>query len=263
MGNGESTAKRISMQKTEEGTVQISQEVMSRLSKVKRKDVYEEASEDEIKMKEENLRQILNDAYQKGRKDGEKMAIKQIGAGSNKDQHSSKLENIEESMQQSNSEISELRRKLNELELLAESKIHKKQEMIEAVNKKLRDEKKEKETLYEKVSDASSKIEEQSMQLEQSSQKLEEERKQKEEYLKMLEDRDESIKVEFDRGVEDVQKVLRPLQKDVLCKELQWDVLECYKKNREHPLRCSNIVSEFRECVQSARRRKMEREETP
>ena len=86
-----------------------------------------------------------------GRKDGEKMAIKQMGAGSDKDQHSSKLGDIEESMQQSNSEISELRRKLNELELLAESKLNKKQETIEAFNKKLREEKEEREILYDKV----------------------------------------------------------------------------------------------------------------
>lgn len=254
MGNGESTAKRISMQRTEDGTVQISQEVMARLSKGKGKEIYDNIADDEIRMKEENLRQILNDAYQKGRSDGEKMAIKQMGTASDNEENSSKLKDIKETMQQSNSEISELKRKLNELELLAESKLKKKQEMIETAHKQLREEENEKEILYEKISDASSTIEQQSKQLEQSSQKLEDEKKQKEEYLKMLEERDESMKVEFDRGVEDVQKMLRPLQTNFLCKELQEDVLDCYRQNKQYPLRCSKLVSQFRECVQNARR---------
>ena len=51
-----------------------------------------------------------------------------------------------------------------------------------------------------------------------------------------------------------VSFVYRPLQRDVLCRELQNDVLECYRNNKHHPLRCSNIVKEFRQCVQDARR---------
>ena len=79
------------------------------------------------------------------------MAVKQMRTGGDKSLDSSNIQDIEDSMQQSSSEIIELKRKLTELELLAESKLKKKQEMIESVNKQLRDEKKEKEILYEKV----------------------------------------------------------------------------------------------------------------
>ena len=79
------------------------------------------------------------------------MAIKQMGTASDGDENSSKLQDIKETMQQSNSEISELKRKLNELELLAASKLKKKQEMVETAHKQLREETNEKELLYEKV----------------------------------------------------------------------------------------------------------------
>ena len=79
------------------------------------------------------------------------MAIKQMGTAGDGDENSSKLQDIKETMQQSNSEISELKRKLNELELLAASKLKKKQEMVESAHKQLREEKNEKEILFEKV----------------------------------------------------------------------------------------------------------------
>ena len=79
------------------------------------------------------------------------MEVRKSESGSAEDKNSSKLNDIEESMQQRNAEINELNKKINELELLAETKLKEKQEMIEVANQQLTAEQKEKDGLYAKV----------------------------------------------------------------------------------------------------------------
>lgn len=91
-----------------------------------------------------------------GRLDGEKKAVKEMETKRMENENANadnnlKLKDIEESMQQRNVEINELNMKLNELELIAESKLKEKQESLDSITKQLNDEKREKDALYEKV----------------------------------------------------------------------------------------------------------------
>ncbi|XP_065067159.1 MICOS complex subunit MIC19-like [Rhopilema esculentum] len=261
MGNGESTAMRISMQKTDEGHVQVSEQVLSRLKKGKGLPVDE--PRDEVVIKEENLRHLLNDAYKKGREAGEKIAAREIESRTEKLERNekdkvSRLKDIEDSVNLRNIEIGKLNTKIDELEIEAQAKLLEKQALVDLTKERLSVERKDRDALQEKIMDITAKFEEQSKLASLTQERLREEQSVKEECLKRLESRDESMKSEFNRGVEDIKKVLGPLQRDVLCRELQNDVLECYRNNKHHPLRCSNIVKEFRQCVQDARRRQME-----
>lgn len=68
MGNGESTSRRISMQRSDEGTIQISENVMLRLSKQKppRPDNEVTLEPGEIVIQEQDVKRMLDKAFQKG-----------------------------------------------------------------------------------------------------------------------------------------------------------------------------------------------------
>eukprot|EP00112_Aurelia_sp_Birch-Aquarium-sp1_P002940 Seg1329.3 transcript_id=Seg1329.3/GoldUCD/mRNA.D3Y31 product="hypothetical protein" protein_id=Seg1329.3/GoldUCD/D3Y31 len=258
MGNGESTARRISMQRSDEGTVQISEDVMRRLQKGKRKEPYHEPAEDEIRIKEENLRLLLNDAYTKGKEVGEKMSSQKEESKRTKieQDHQEKVAQIkdaEESVKLRNAKIGDLEQKIGEFKSFTETQLKEQQAMLESTSEKLEEEIKEKIIYKQQILDTASKLQEQEKLIESANAKLAGEQREKEECLQRLQAREESMKVEFNRGVEDVKKMLGPLQKTILCEGLQQEVIDCYKINQKYPLRCSKIVAEFKRCVEESR----------
>lgn len=212
------------MQKTDEGSVQISEEVMGRLRKDKnRKEPKDNEEENQkIRIKEDDLKHLLKDAFEKGRHIGETEAKKHIESSIENDLSSerTKIKDLENSK---NTNIDNLEKKIVDIQMSMKLQLTQKDKLLDATEERLSELKREKE-----------------------------------EYQNKLDSRKESLNVEFDRGVEEIQKVIRPLQNKVtLCEQLQQDVIDCYKLNRHHPLRCSKIVDEFRQCVDNERLKQM------
>jgi len=65
--------------------------------------------------------------------------------------------------------------------------------------------------------------------------------------------RDEILHAEVEKGKQFVGEVIKPLIRNQVCLTNQSAVLECYRNNKDQPLRCSHLVKEFIGCVQGNR----------
>lgn len=282
MGNGESTAKRISMQKTDEGSVQISQEVMNRLKKRQVQDdpsTRDSEQENGIRIKEESLKLLMKDAFEKGRNVGEKKILEQMQAKAEEQEYQRQKES-EEFRNFTRSEIEDLRKQVEEAEKQANLELEGKNKLLQGANIELEGKEKslhalnleleekgksllarnleleEKEKLLQT---ASAELEDKEKLLQAAKEQILIEKDEKEEIMKKHESKGENLKIEFERGVADIQKMIRPLQiKTISCVDLQKDVIDCYTEHRSQPLRCAKIVDEYRKCVSEAKLKQMD-----
>jgi len=75
---------------------------------------------------------------------------------------------------------------------------------------------------------------------------------------KEAEERGTVLKDRFNKGVAHIDSMLVPLRQDgPICIASQTKVLECYRANKNHALRCSPEVKEFVSCVETARLKKL------
>lgn len=232
MGNGESTSRRISMQRSDEGTIQISENVMARLKKQK---VGPEEEENAVQLlpgerivDENDLQLMLEKAFHQG-----------VNHGSQRNQveADTSLQKFQGEMNKKIQEVENLwKTKLEEQEKLSKMQIESVKEHDTGVEEVITEMKKKLMQQEELMNEAVRKISEEKSTLQQQ-----------------LAFREKDIQDEFNRSVEDVEKKIRPLQQTSVCGEVQSKVLECYRLNKQQPLKCAKEVKDFVECVQSVR----------
>jgi len=189
----------------------------------------------------------------------------------------------EESRKVLSTELDSLLLKVQELEasLLTEKEIHEKQSAaIEDANLLIAEKDKQVSELSAAVDNFTSSIavekEEQAAKtslLEEAKQVLQEEltntenkvaqleaavAAEQERLIKEAEERGTVLKERFDKGSAHIDAMLTPLRQDgPICMASQSKVLECYRANKNHALRCSPEVKEFVSCVETARLKKL------
>jgi len=230
MGNGESTSRRISMQRSDEGTIQISENVMARLSKLK-----PEEEENALKLQpgerivaENDLQLMLEKAFHQG-----------VTHGSLRNQEidNSALEKFQEEMNEKVKAVeNSWKSKLEEEEKLSKIQIESLKELHTSGEEDIVEMKKNLMLNEELMSEAIKKLSEEKNSLQQ----------------KLLY-REKDIQEEFNRNIDEVNKKMRPLQQAPICGEMQSKVLECYRLNKQKPLKCAKEVQDFVDCVQSVR----------
>lgn len=241
MGNGESTSRRIAMQRTDDGAIQISEDVMYRLKgqEIEPSGQVSLGAGESI-VHEDELKMMIENAFLQGRKHEYEKSKDKLSL---LDKEKQDILQDQEYLRQQQQEF---KQKLLDLEL--------------EYQKKLEDQK------TENASNASYKLE-----LEEANRLLEEEKEsfnQKNKSMtetveKLVEEkgilenkfslREKEIQQEFDKSVEVVPQKIRPLEQSQVCTESQSKVLECYKLHKKQPLKCAKEVKEFVDCVQETR----------
>lgn len=281
MGNGESTTRRISMQRSDEGTIQISEDVMLRLKGQNNNDADTGPGINllpgERIIHEEDLKLLLEKTYKKGFHDNAQnsdVKVNEIKRKLENDvgEKTRKVEafwkeKLDEEQKQAQEQLEQVQVNVNEIKSKLEDDMSEKIRKVEALWKdKLGEEQKQAQERLEQVQDSYSsdhaeieevkkKAAEQEEEVNNMLSKLAEERKVIQEKLSSHE---KELTDEFNRSAEDVVKQITPLQQSPLCSEVQAKVLECYKANKQQPLKCSQEVKEFVACVQAARLKLMQ-----
>lgn len=247
MGNGESTSRRIAMQRTDEGAIQISEDVMYRLKGHALAGQTAVLNEGETIIHEEQMKLMLEKAFLQGRKHEFEKIKSEINI-----QDKEKEDILKEQEQLRKDQEEEYKQKLIDLETDLTNKFREEANSNEFENKyKL--ELDEARTL---LANEREKINLQNKSMTETVEKLVEEKNILENKVTL---REQEIQQEFDKSVNDVQQRIRPLEQSQICTESQAKVLECYKQHKKQPLKCAREVKEFVDCVQETRLKFMQR----
>lgn len=231
MGNGESTSRRISMQRSDTGTIQISENVMLQL---KGQDKASNVNSDKVLVKdnehlisEKELQGMLEHAFQQGKSYG----INKMKSGTST--KSNLVQNLNGN---------DYQQKLHELESFWEKRLAEERERAEKQMSAI------KQTYSE--NDNKSLGSTSSLELQEKVGRLTKENK---DMLSKFSKREKELKDEFNHSVQELECKIKPLQQSPICHDKQSKVLECYKLHKQQPLKCSQEVKDFAQCVQSAR----------
>lgn len=326
MGNGESTSRRISMQRSDEGTIQISENVMLRLNKQKTSNSNEIALEPgEIVLREDDVKAMIEKAFHQGQNQAitklqsEKEQLlsdqkskeeareaeyeKQIKMLAEywKEQFEIETAKVRDITNEDSDAFEQMQAELTEKEkgLMSEQQfVESQKEMLSSFQQNLTTEKdsisakyqslvEEQENLgvekrslsdlkeglgaeRQSLEDFKVRLHEEKDTLSKEKAKLEEEyslvneekstlmQKQRE-IDGQLSQRERELSEEFERISSELDRKIKPLQKTTICSESEASVLECYRANKKHPLRCSKQVQEFVNCVQESRVKMMQK----
>ncbi|XP_002158792.3 MICOS complex subunit MIC19 isoform X1 [Hydra vulgaris] len=222
MGNGESTTRRIALQRSDDGTIQITENVLAHLKGKKSESTLNGSQQHSVEefYNEDELKEMLEQAYRKGQESEYKKSVHDI------DLLKQKLEEREKSLNEEHTH------KLQEIENYWKEKLSMQDNQEVESYKKLAEEKEAK--LVEKEAELDN---------------------VKNELHKKL----VNLSDEFDRGVKEIEDKINPLQQKSVCNESLGLVLSCYKANNGKPLRCSQEVKDFMNCVQETRVKQMKK----